>query len=30
VSKLVAEGIDVSSHKDRLLDDEFDLSTVIN
>jgi nitrite reductase (NADH) large subunit len=30
VSKLVAEGIDVSSQKDRLLDDEFDLSTVIN
>jgi nitrite reductase (NADH) large subunit len=30
VSKLVAEGIDVSNHKDRLLDDEFDLSTVIN
>jgi nitrite reductase (NADH) large subunit len=30
VSKLVAQGIDVSSYKDRLLDDEFDLSTVIN
>lgn len=30
VSKLVAEGIDVSSHKDRLLDEQFDLSTVID
>jgi len=30
VSKLITEGTDVSSHKERLLDDEFDLSTLMH
>jgi nitrite reductase (NADH) large subunit len=30
VSKLIKEGTDVSRHKERLLDDEFDLSAVIH
>jgi nitrite reductase (NADH) large subunit len=30
IARLIKEGTDVSAHKDRLLDDEFDLSTMID